>query len=73
MTGEWLLHMVCGLNCRYNGVGLEAHALGALTTGNNGRATLNEQEMNKESGTFCPATAEFDITTEPLTKTYISS
>ena len=73
VTGEGLVHVICGLNCKYNGLELEGHALGALSTGNNGRVTLNEQETNKESGTFCPSTAELDITTEPLTTTYISS
>ena len=74
VTGEALVHVVCGLNCRYNGVGLEAHALGPLlSTMTNGSVTLEEQETNKESGTFCPATAELDITTEPLIPTYIST
>src|SRR6185295_1403667 len=50
VTPEALVHVVCGLNCRYNGVGLEAHALGALTAGNEtGEVVLNEQELNKES------------------------
>jgi len=74
VTGEGLVHVICGLNCRYNGVNLEAHALGALTAANEtGEVVLNEQEINKESGVFCPSTGDLDIETEPLVKTYISS
>ena len=74
VTGEGLVHVICGLNCKYNGVGLLGHALGPLlSTMTNGSVVLEEQETNKESGTFCPPTAELDITTEPLIATYIST
>ena len=74
VTGEGLVHVVCGLNCRYNGVGLEEIVLGALLAANGlGEGSAIEQETNKESGTFCPATASVDGTGAPLTATYISS
>jgi hypothetical protein len=72
VTGEGLVHVVCGLNCRYNGVGLKGHALGALKAANGkGEVTISGATVNKESGTFCPSTSKLDITTEPLTATYI--
>jgi hypothetical protein len=74
VTGEGLVHVVCGLNCRYNGVGLKGHGLGPLLVGSgNGRVTISGATVNKESGTFCPSTSKLDITTTPLTATYISS
>ncbi len=76
VTFKDLIHMVCGafINCRYNGTGLLAHGLGALTSSEtNGSTTLSEQTTNKESGALCPSTAKLDITTTPLEPIYISS
>jgi hypothetical protein len=75
ITGEGLVHVSCsGLNCRYNGSGLEGHGLGPLTSSHlNGEVTLKEQETNKESGTFCPSTSKLTITTTPLELVYIAS
>src|SRR6185295_3055899 len=72
VTGEGLVHVVCGLNCRYNGVELEAHALGALEAANGkGEVTIEGAVVNKESGFLCPSTSELDVVFEPLQKTYI--
>jgi len=74
VTGEGLVHVVCGLNCRYNGVGLEGHGVGALTAGNGkGEVSIEGATVNKESGFLCPSTSELDITTEPLSTTYIQA
>jgi hypothetical protein len=73
-AGAGLVHLVCGgfINCRYTGSGLVGHGLGALTSSEtNGSVTLSEQEVAKESGTFCPSTGKLDITTTPLEATYI--
>src|SRR6185295_20225190 len=73
VTGEGLVHVVCGLNCRYNGVGLTGHGLGALAAANGkGEVSIGEAVVNKESGFLCPSTSELDITTEPLSTTYIA-
>ena len=74
-TFEGLIHVVCaGLNCRYNGVGLEGHVLGALIAANGtGEIVLSKQELNKESGIFCPASAFIEAEGAPLSETYISS
>ena len=73
-TAEWLWHIVCGLNCRYNGVGLEGHVLGALAAANGkGEFSIEGATVNKESGFLCPSTSGLDVTTEPLTNTYIST
>ena len=72
ITGEGLVHVVCGLNCRYNGVGLAGHGLGALEAANEvGEITIEGATVNKESGFLCPSTSKLDITTEPLTATYL--
>ena len=72
VTGEGLVHVVCGLNCRYNGVGLEGHGLGALAAANEkGESSIEGALVNKESGFLCPSTSELDITTEPLVETFV--
>ena len=69
-----LVHVVCGLNCRYDGEGLTAHALGPLLSGMlRGEVVLEEQEVHKESGLFCPSTGNLDFLVEPLVHTYIST
>jgi len=77
VTGEGLVHLVCSgfIDCSYNGVGLVGTGKGPLlSTQANGEVTLSEQSTNKETGGFlCPKTAKLDITTTPLTKTYIST
>jgi hypothetical protein len=76
VTGESLINLSCpfGIECFYNGEGLEGHALGALTSGGTGAVTLSEQETTKESGSgICPEEGFLDITTHPSELTYISS
>jgi hypothetical protein len=73
-AGAGLVHLICGgfINCRYTGSGLIGHGLGPLTSSEtNGSVTLSEQEVAKESGTFCPSTGKLDITTTPLEATNI--
>jgi hypothetical protein len=73
VTGEFLIHAECTINCRYNGVGLKATAKGPLlATETNGEVSLKEQVMSKESGTFCPSTSKLTITTTPLSATYFA-
>jgi hypothetical protein len=77
VTGEGLVHLICPetINCSYNGTGLKGTAKGELkSTQKNGEVTLTEQSTTKEAGgLLCPKTAKLDITTTPLTATYISS
>lgn len=76
LTGEWEWTWKCGIfiNCTYNSEGLEATVKGPLTSSEtNGSASLSEQEMNKVGPGICPSVAKLDITTTPLTATYISS
>jgi len=76
VTGEGLVHVTCPglINCSYNGAGLKGVGKGPLlSTQANGEVTLSEQSTNKETGGFlCPKTAKLDITTSPLSATYIS-
>jgi hypothetical protein len=76
VTGEGLVHLTCpfGINCFYNGEGLEGHATGPLKSAQaNGSVVLTEQETTKESGSgICPEEGFLDITTAPLIKTYIA-
>src|SRR5262249_15210126 len=61
-----------GNTCYYNGKGLAGTATGPLLSGQaNGDVSFQEQTVNKVKGTFCPSTAKLDITTTPLTPTYI--
>ncbi len=78
VTYEYLVHLTCGgfIDCSYNGVGLTGTAKGPLLSAqvpDNGEVTLTGQETTKEAGGFlCPKTAKLDITTTPLTATYLS-
>jgi hypothetical protein len=75
VTGEGLVHVVCSgfIDCSYTGTGLKGTGKGPLTsTQANGEVTLTEQSTAKEAGGFlCPKTAKLDITTTPLSKTYV--
>jgi hypothetical protein len=77
VTGEGLVHLVCGssIDCSYNGVGLTGTAKGPLlSTQTNGEVVLLEQSTTKETGGFlCPKSSKLDITTTPLTATYITN
>jgi hypothetical protein len=79
VTYELLIHLVCGssIDCSYNGTGLVGTAKGPLLsaqTPDNGEVSLSEQSLTKETGGFlCPKTTKLDITTSPLSATYISS
>jgi hypothetical protein len=76
VTGEGLVHLTCSgfIDCSYNGLNLIGTGKGPLlSTQANGEVSLSEQSTNKETGGFlCPKTAKLDITTSPLSATYIS-
>ncbi len=68
-VGESLQHLVCGffINCRYNGVGLEAHVIGPLLTSEtNGDFTIRSQSLSKEGSGVCPKVAVLHILMTPL-------
>jgi hypothetical protein len=75
VTGEGLVHVVCGsfINCLYNGEGLVGTGKGPLlSTETNGEVKLTEQAVSEEGGSFfCPDTSELTIVTTPLSATYI--
>jgi len=75
VTGEGLVHLVCSgsIDCSYNGLNLVGTGKGPLlSTQANGEVTLSGQSTNRETGGFlCPKTAKLDITTTPLSATYI--
>jgi len=78
VTGEWLMHLTCpfGINCYYNGEGLEGHALGPLTSGQaNGSVVIAGQVMQEEPGGsgICTEEPGLDTTTTPLVATYIEN
>jgi len=76
VTGEGLVKLTCFfgfIKCSYNGEGLEGHGTGPLKSAQtNGSVVIKEQETHIETGT-CPESAFLDITTTPLSKTYIKS
>ena len=71
-----LIHLSCsGIDCRYT---VKELLLGTakgplLSSETNGSVTFLQQTMVKEGGLFCPSTAYLDITTTPLSATYIGS
>jgi len=75
VTYEFETHVNCsGLNCTYNGEGLLGTGKGPLLSSEtNGSVTITEQTLKKVSGLFCPSTTKLDITTTPLSATYIGS
>jgi len=76
VTGEGEVEVKCGsaIECVYNGENLTGTAKGPLlSTAANGEVTLTEQPTHAVKGAFCPETAKLDITTTPLTATYLSS
>jgi hypothetical protein len=76
VTGEGLVHLVCGtsIDCSYNGTNLVGTGKGPLiSTQANGEVSISEAATTKEAGGFlCPKSAKLDITTSPLSATYIS-
>jgi hypothetical protein len=75
VTYVFEVNFKCGflINCTYNGVGLEAHALGPLLAAEvTGETRLEEQTMNKTGGSLCPETAKLDILATPLEAVYIA-
>ena len=79
VTGKRLFHVTCGstLNCAYTGTGLTGTAKGPLLSEqvpDNGEVSLSKQALTKEAGSgfICPKINELDITTSPLTATYLS-
>jgi hypothetical protein len=75
VTGEGEVHVNCsGLNCTYNGEGLVGTGKGPLLSSEtNGSVVITEQVAKKVSGLFCPSTSKLDITTTPLSATYLVS
>jgi len=76
VTGKGEVEVKCGtvIECVYNGEGLKGTAKGPLlSTQANGEVTLSEQTTHVVSGAFCPETAKLDITTTPLSATYLKS
>lgn len=77
VTGEGEMHVKCsGLNCYYNGEGLEGTAKGWwLSSGaySNGEISIQGQKLNKVGGLFCPSSAFLDITTTSLSRVFIGS
>jgi hypothetical protein len=76
VTYEYLIHLVCSgfLDCSYTATSLKSTAKGPLLSAQaNGEVTLSEQSLTKEAGGFlCPKIARLDITTTPLSKTYVA-
>lgn len=75
LTFEFEIHVSCtGINCFYNGEGLVGTAKGPLlSTQANGEVAIQGQEIHKFKGLLCPAATFLDITTTPLSATYIGS
>jgi hypothetical protein len=77
VTGKGLVHVNCsGLNCRYIGEGLVGTGKGPLLSAEsrpNGEVSISEKSTAKESGLFCPTTSKLDLTTTPLSATYIAT
>jgi len=75
VIGEGEVQVNCmGLNCYYDGLGLEGSAKGAsISTQENGEVAISEQDVHGVKGLFCPKTAKLDIVTTPLSPTYISN
>ena len=73
VVGEGEVHVNCsGLNCTYNGEGLVGTGKGPLLSSEtNGSVVITEQTTKKVSGLFCPSTGKLDITTTPLSATYL--
>jgi hypothetical protein len=70
------MNMKCGsfINCTYDDEGLIGTAKGPLLSSEtNGGILLDEEVVHKVSGFLCPSEAKLDITTTPLSATYISS
>jgi len=75
VTGEFEVHLSCGgLNCYYNGEGLEATVLGPLLSSEtNGEVSIQQQELHLVKGLFCPSGTTLDIRITPLSATYIEA
>jgi hypothetical protein len=76
VSGEFQIHVECGtlIDCKYNGTGLQGTVKGPLLASHlNGQTVISEQTLNRVGGAFCPSTAKLDITTTPLTHTWIGS
>ena len=75
VTEEGEFHVNCvGLNCYFNGEGLLGTAKGPLlSTEANGEISIVEQELHKVKGLFCPNPTLLNVTTTPLSATYIGS
>jgi len=67
------IHVSCsGLNCYYNGEGLEGTGKGPLLSSEtNGSNSISEKTLNKVKGLFCPAISKLDIKLTPLAAVFI--
>jgi len=74
VSGGTEVHLNCPfVNCVYRIGIIEGHGLGALTSSSaNGSTVISEQEIESVSGT-CPEKMLLDLTTTPLTKTYLTA
>jgi|GEM_PF-1396608 len=72
---EGEMHVNCtGINCYYSDNGLEGTASGPLLSSQeNGDFSIKERELFKVKGLFCPTKAFLDITTTPLSPSYITA
>jgi hypothetical protein len=76
LSYEFQIYVECGIlvDCKYNGTGLAGTAKGPLLASHlNGQTVISEQTLNRVGGSFCPVTKKLDITTTPLTHTWIGS
>jgi hypothetical protein len=73
VTGAGQIEVVCpSISCVYEGIGLAGTAKGPLlSTQKNGEVSFPKQEVKRVSGFLCPASGFLDLTTSPLSATYI--
>jgi hypothetical protein len=75
VTDEGEVKVKCGffISCMYDGEGLVGTAKGSLLSIDTyGEISIQEQELHKVGGLFCPSTGKLDIVITNLTSTYIT-
>jgi hypothetical protein len=72
VTGEGEVLVECGafIHCKYKSEGLTGHGLGALK---DGHVTIEEQEIRKVTGFFCPSLTRLHLLLESLEPLSIGS
>jgi HPt (histidine-containing phosphotransfer) domain-containing protein len=73
LSGSGEVNVQCGINCTYDGEGLEGTSKGALSAPTNGESSTSEAITHHVGGGICPETSRLDIKMTPLVKTYIAS